>query len=329
MTLQAYLDALRPGMEIIAGAQGMSATQLEALGAPDTEARMLARLAHTYFGPTKFSAKQRTARESTHSLPVLKIIERYAAKAANQAEAWRLREKLCALQAPASDIEKQARRLTRRPARGPRAGARLYRRRKAWTLAITGPSDMIADLWARLDKTKPVEQLTGLLYGGVKAAQRPTPRTNVIVRLPEFIDVLHGTGDEITLRLTNGATMTGKDYLERVLADAGLGELFTLIHPVEGPVNLYRAQRHASSKQRLMAAAENPTCPWPECNIGADEAQIHHIHPWRLGGETNMANLTTCCGYHNGVNQDDPNAPPGRGRLDRIDGVVTWHRGRC
>ena len=101
MTLQAYLDALRPGMEIIAGAQGMSAAQLEALGAPDTEARMLARLAHTYFGPTKFSAKQRTARESTHSLPVLKIIERYAAKAANQAEAWRLREKLCALQAPA------------------------------------------------------------------------------------------------------------------------------------------------------------------------------------------------------------------------------------
>lgn len=28
------------------------------------------------------------------------------------------------------------------------------------------------------------------------------------------------------------------------------------------------------------------------------------------------------CPYHNGVNQDDPNAPPGRGRMARVNGTA-------
>lgn len=40
-----------------------------------------------------------------------------------------------------------------------------------------------------------------------------------------------------------------------------------------------------------------------------------------------MANLATLCHYHNGVNEDDPNAPPLRGRLARVDGKVRWQRG--
>ncbi len=37
----------------------------------------------------------------------------------------------------------------------------------------------------------------------------------------------------------------------------------TLVHPHEGPVNLYLTKRFANRKQRLMAGAENPTCAWP------------------------------------------------------------------
>ena len=75
-----------------------------------------------------------------------------------------------------------------------------------------------------------------------------------------------------------------------------------------------------------MAAAENPTCPWPPCNHPADKAQIHHLKAWKHGGLTNMENLTVCCPYHNGVNRDDPNAPPLRGRLARVNGKVRWVR---
>ena len=96
------------------------------------------------------------------------------------------------------------------------------------------------------------------------------------------------------------------------------------VHPYEGAVNLYRTERMANEKQRLMAAAENPVCPWAECNYPADKCQVHHLQAWRHGGDTNMANLATCCPYHNGVNDDDPNAPPVRGRLVRRRGRVVW-----
>ena len=89
-------------------------------------------------------------------------------------------------------------------------------------------------------------------------------------------------------------------------------------------MNLYRTSRHASDKQRLMAGAENPTCPWAECNYPADKCQIHHLQAWKHGGETNMANLSVACPYHNGVNDDDPNAPPLRGRLARVNGTIKW-----
>jgi len=152
--------------------------------------------------------------------------------------------------------------------------------------------------------------------------------TNAIVPLEKFIRIRDGHGDDVQLDLTNGATMSGTEYLRRVLNDAGYsapgpsgngsgdGETgyVTLVHPVEGPVNLYRTARVATDKQRMMAAAENPRCAWPGCNQPADLSQVHHLTAWSRGGETNMNNLVVCCAYHNGINDDDPNAPPPRGR---------------
>ena len=115
--------------------------------------------------------------------------------------------------------------------------------------------------------------------------------------------------------------MTGAELVQRAFTEHGY---VTLIHPVEGPVNLYRTSRFASAKQRLMAAAENPVCPWPECRYPADECQVHHLNAWKNGGETNSRNLTIACPYHNGVNDDDPNAPPLRGHLARVNGTIRW-----
>lgn len=136
-------------------------------------------------------------------------------------------------------------------------------------------------------------------------------------------DSTHGSDSDgdIVVQLTNGATMTGAELVRRVFTEHGY---VTLIHPVEGPVNLYRTSRFASAKQRLMAAAENPVCPWPECRYPADECQVHHLNAWKNGGETNPGNLTIACPYHNGVNDDDPNAPPLRGHLARVDGTIRW-----
>lgn len=136
-------------------------------------------------------------------------------------------------------------------------------------------------------------------------------------------DSAHGSDSDgdVVVQLTNGATMTGAELVQRAFTEHGY---VTLIHPVEGPVNLYRTSRFASAKQRLMAAAENPVCPWPECRYPADECQVHHLNAWKNGGETNSRNLTIACPYHNGVNDDDPNAPPLRGHLARVNGTIRW-----
>ncbi len=84
--------------------------------------------------------------------------------------------------------------------------------------------------------------------------------------------ILQGDGEEISLQMTNGAIMSGAEYVKRAL-DTCL-DYATLVHPHEGPVNLYRTSRFAHEKQRLMAAAENPTCPWGDCNYPADLARI-------------------------------------------------------
>lgn len=143
-------------------------------------------------------------------------------------------------------------------------------------------------------------------------------RTNVIITLDELTTVLRDDGDDIILKMTNGATMTGRDFVTRILADAGL---VTLVHPYHGPANLYRLSRVANDKQRLMAMAESPTCAWPGCHHPADKAQVHHLKAWKFGGNTNPENLTMACPYHNGVNDDDPSKPR-RGRLERVNGKV-------
>ena len=66
--LDAYLDAMSAGMDIVAAAQGLSDRELIAQGASDIAARDLLRLCDTYFGKCGFSAKQRAARQTTHCL---------------------------------------------------------------------------------------------------------------------------------------------------------------------------------------------------------------------------------------------------------------------
>lgn len=121
---------------------------------------------------------------------------------------------------------------------------------------------------------------------------------------------------DIVIQLSNGAKITGKELIERELAEEGL---VMLVDRVKGPVELHRTQRIASEKQRIMASGEQPTCAWGRCLCGADYCQIHHIQEWRHGGETNPENLTPLCKYHNAIN-----GLPGRGRIVRENGKIKW-----
>nr|WP_253587773.1 HNH endonuclease signature motif containing protein [Corynebacterium aurimucosum] len=107
--------------------------------------------------------------------------------------------------------------------------------------------------------------------------------------------IISGEGDEIELNLTNGARMTGAEFLTHTFAEIGYA---TIVHPLDGPINTWR--------------------------LSPDYCQVHHLIPWQAGGFTNIKNLTFLCAYHNGINDDDPSRPTGRGYMYRLNTGVSF-----
>ncbi|WP_235923107.1 HNH endonuclease signature motif containing protein [Corynebacterium lizhenjunii] len=132
-----------------------------------------------------------------------------------------------------------------------------------------------------------------------------------------------GSAGDIIVRANNGARMTGKELAERILLKHGFVAILSRVH---GPVDVYRMERFATDKQRLLLAAESPECAWLDCHVPFDKCQVHHITSWADGGETNIKNLTVLCPHHNGANEDHPpgGVPIHRGRMVRVGGQVAW-----
>lgn len=325
MSLREYFEALGRGIDLVAECSQCCVQDLEQMGACSHDAAELVELYAVYFGPTPYTAKQRTAvgaaRRNGHALSTLRRIEGFARRVKGKLAAWNLRVELCAT--PAERIAAVGRRRLREMRKPREYSERAVLRQHSnglATLTVTGNALEMTDAFKAIDQQKPGESFIACMLGEAEAA-RTRVTTMAVLRLEDYGTILRGEGDDILVRTTGGAVVTGAQLVERACADHGL---ITTISRVDGPVDLYRSSRFASTKQRTMLAAEHPTCAWPGCGVPAENCQFHHLTPWSLGGETNVSNLVTLCHYHNGINEDDPNAPPRRGRLARVGGKVTW-----
>ncbi|MDR7328876.1 HNH endonuclease signature motif containing protein [Corynebacterium guangdongense] len=321
-----HLDALetllRGGVALLAAAAGKTPRQLASLGLPLHQARSMLTLAGVYFGPTKSTARQRrcaaAARANGHSLPTLEMIEKHAGRVPSP---WALREELCAMTGSYEEIRAHAKarveELTADRPPNPRRGLRVTHdvQAMAATIHYTAPEHEVAALLAEV---RTPEGFRALLADG---APTTVIRTHAFLHVDEEMAIESGEGDDILFALSNGARMTGAELLAAKYRERGED---VLVHPMHGAVNAYRTSRFANEKQRLLAAAENPVCGWDGCGSPADKSQVHHLRAWEHGGPTNAENHATCCGYHNGVNDDDPNAPPRRGRLERRNGEIVY-----
>ncbi|QCB27634.1 HNH endonuclease signature motif containing protein [Corynebacterium endometrii] len=320
-TLEGLFRQLSRGIELISLVEGASPADLAALGASGEDAKDYAHLWQVYFGPTGSTRKQAAARDAAItrglSLADLRTIERFVRRIKDHNKAWDLRVELASI-APGEIVRTGRRRVKELvPPKRKQPGTRLRRSADGmWDIRITGPSETIADIYSGLDGT--LEAFTRAYFTGTG---HNTVVTNVVVQLDELDKIIAGEGDEVILQLTNGATMTGAQFLQRRLAGYAY---FGLFHPLEGPVNAYRTQRLANFKQHVLAAMENPVCAWPGCLRGADECQAHHIDAYGDGGDTNSPNLAKLCGYHNGVNEDGVDIPTRRGKIIRRRGATCW-----
>jgi hypothetical protein len=66
----------------------------------------------------------------------------------------------------------------------------------------------------------------------------------------------------------------------------------------EGQLNLGRTTRLANNAQRRALRALYATCAIHGCNVSAHHCKPHHIHWWRHGGPTDLANLIPLCSKH-------------------------------
>lgn len=209
-------DAQRHGVELLTEAMGKPAEQLPL---EREYARSVARAAEHFSGAAYSRYKKRAleaAQRNGHGLDVLILIAERA-RTLGIKQRYVFTEALCNTAGDYAAISRRATQL-RREMQGPRVpddGGRRIMHGTKTTIQFTGPSHRMSEIWesARLD---PLAWLTEN-----RIVQRSTLTTNVVVSLDDYMQVLSGEGDEIELRATNGAVLTGAEYVARRLEDAG------------------------------------------------------------------------------------------------------------
>ncbi|NLA55699.1 MAG: HNH endonuclease [Corynebacterium humireducens] len=317
--------------DIASGA--VTVADLEALGIRDAAAWV--RHAATYHGPTRQRARQAAARAAGAGLSpdALMVVEKHVRKllAGAAVTEWELRVELCALRGTVAEIDRAAADRVREYNRGVEDAERKAYGRRALkggkntdglgnrTFTVTGPERVIAGVLGgirtvagQLRRDDPRLTYEQAMFDAFLATRKGGvgPAREVVVTvlpLPESMKVLRQEGDETVFARTDGTTITGAELVAEAMADEGYVGIFD---PVHGGVNMYRDERFANFKQRVLLSAETIVCPYPGCTTPASECEVHHLTAWAEGGETNIRNLTMLCRLHNARHDDDPDAPP-------------------
>ena len=314
-----FTEFATAGVEVLAD---FSRDTAVAAGLSTTRVRDLARVHAAFYGPTPFTRTQTEALALAEGMPIdqLILIEKKLARVATAAERWRIRCDLVRHRGSFRALTKRADRLIDLPAPAPTPACRFSRSRAGmrtmtWTYNERDIAELEHTLRGMINPDQPAaaqmaHALIDLLRTG-DSVPGTAFRPMILVPIADHVRIHSGTGDDVTLTLTDGTTMTGAQYLQQAFGDALEVAAF---HPQDGPVNLYRAQRLANTKQKTMSKLLCPACAFPDCKHCAETTQTHHIHAWRHGGMTNMDNLAELCRFHNGVNDDNR-----EGRFGHID----------
>ena len=352
----AFIASVSSPMGVLAGFDRQVAVRA---GINPVTVRRWARLARVYFGPTRFTRKQRhavrLARETSKSLDQLVFIESCVRGVADDAGKWGLRLALLSVRGTYDTLKRKAADILPNhgdsdsdgggdggrgaPARGVRFTG-SYRNTR--TMTVTGDEHVIAAVEFALRRDlRPDRPVAGQMYDAFVNLIHTTtnagdgagdgdragggvaaavPRPVVLIPLDDYTRILAGDGDDVVLGLSDGTTMTGAQYLARF---HGTTLEVAVFHPQAGAVNLYDTKRLANAKQRDLARMVLTTCPVPGCRHAADNCEVHHVTAWSRGGLTNMDNLSILCRYHNRTNDDDPGKRT-RGRIEIRAGTPTW-----
>lgn len=316
----------------------------------------------TYFGPTTCPAQQRLGRELARShrvsLAKLGLIERLTAHVTPASARWALRHELLTIPGQYNTLKAKAKDIVPpKEAAPPEKGLWCSQTSRGGVRGIRINADerFVADLDNWLSQaTEPgstagvtsaqqrLEKFIGLVRGphsadsagadpaggdtdpaGARGVPVGVYRPIIAVPIHAWIDVQHGANvADTVLTATDGTSITLGDLVNEALSDVLEVGVF---HPHHGPLGLFRGERAANDHQRDLLMMAHPECVWLGCHVPAVKCQMHHIEPWKHGGQTNIDNLVPLCAHHNGANDDDPDCHR-RGEVDNVPRTVGWSR---
>jgi len=119
-------------------------------------------------------------------------------------------------------------------------------------------------------------------------AKRPRPEVTLIINADDLDEVF----DQDGVKLQDGTT-------RRLLCDPDLYPI--VVDRLGVPLDMGRVIRFASDAQRRAMRLRDGGCVFPGCDQPDDHCEAHHVHHWRFGGTTDLAELAPQCRHHHGV----------------------------
>jgi hypothetical protein len=152
--------------------------------------------------------------------------------------------------------------------------------------AIVDPAE---DPWAARRGDALVEIANQWLAG-------PTSQGETGRRLVVHVDLgaLIGDPDGGDCRVQDGPPLPAS-VARRIGCDT---ELVAIAERHGVPIDVGRARRTISPRQRLALQARDATCRFPGCGVPAHRTEGHHVRHWADGGHTDLANLLSLCRFH-------------------------------
>ena len=139
------------------------------------------------------------------------------------------------------------------------------------------------------------EALGNLVTGGHQAVRPHQSELRVHVDATSLVDGTHAN----TVCEFDDGTPVPLPSVRRMLCN---GTIVPIIIDTNGVVlDVGREKRLANRHQRRALRAMYATCAFHGCDVAFNHCEIHHLHPWELGGATDLDKLLPLCVRHHHV----------------------------
>jgi len=108
-----------------------------------------------------------------------------------------------------------------------------------------------------------------------------------------------------------GGAILSKTAVERILCDSPVGYAVVrhtlaskVAHQASEVLDMGRRTREPTAAQRRAVSLRDEHCQHPGCRVPGEWCDIHHLHPWGEGGNTDVDDLALLCRRHHVANHE-------------------------